>query len=117
MLIFATGLSGSGKNTILEELVARGDKAYGVDENGYAQWLHQLSEEPIEWSDDLTNEQIHDFYSTHKWKLDVERIHILAEENLNEVAFLVGGDSGDGDVWEYFDTVIVLIIDTNILLT
>jgi thymidylate kinase len=34
-LIYVTGLSGAGKSAVLDELVARGCEARGVDEDGY----------------------------------------------------------------------------------
>ena len=44
-LIYVTGISGSGKSAVLRELQSRGNRAYGVDEDEYGQWLHWRSGE------------------------------------------------------------------------
>jgi uridine kinase len=38
-LVYVTGISGSGKSAVLQELRQRAHKAVGVDEDGYARWL------------------------------------------------------------------------------
>ena len=38
-LIYITGISGSGKSTVLRELAKQGYEAHGVDEEGYADWI------------------------------------------------------------------------------
>jgi hypothetical protein len=42
-LIYVTGLSGTGKSAILGELRARGYRARGVDEDGYADWINRVT--------------------------------------------------------------------------
>ena len=42
-LYYVTGLSGSGKSSVLRELRARGYHARGVDEDGFADWINRIS--------------------------------------------------------------------------
>jgi thymidylate kinase len=43
MLVYVTGLSGSGKSSVLLQLKKRGYEAHGVDEEGYADWVDRMN--------------------------------------------------------------------------
>ena len=42
-LYYVTGVSGTGKSSVLRELRTRGYHARGVDEDGYADWINRIS--------------------------------------------------------------------------
>jgi uridine kinase len=112
MLVYVTGISGSGKSAALQELRSRGFSAYGVDEDGYGKWLRRGSaeEEDFPHGEDF---DIHAWMSEHDWILDVEKIADLKRrsDRTGELIFLCGVAAGDSAAWQYFDLVCSLVID------
>ena len=112
MLVYVTGISGSGKSSALEELRSRGFSAYGVDEDGYGKWLRRGSaeEEDFPHGEDF---DIHAWMSEHDWVLDVEKIADLKQrsDRTGELIFLCGVAAGDSEAWQYFSLVCSLVID------
>jgi GTPase SAR1 family protein len=47
--VLLTGMSGTGKSTLIGELVARGFKAVDLDEDGWSEWVD------VEWVGDPTS--------------------------------------------------------------
>lgn len=115
-LIYITGMSGSGKSTVLRELSRRGFEAHGVDEEGYADWvsLETRKIKPYPHHDPPTGNDLHRWFADHDWVLSLERISELkakADAGGNKVIFLCGAANGDKDVWHLFDKVILLSVD------
>lgn len=112
MLIYITGMSGSGKSAVLRELERRGFEAHGVDEEGYADWIHVETHERETYEEDDPDLDLHDWFKNHHWILSPERItelHRQAEDG--KTIFLAGSADGDDKVWHLFDKVIVLSVD------
>lgn len=114
-LIYVTGLSGSGKSAVLRELGNRGYQALGVDEHGYGDWVHRRTGETIEFPHAAKDLDIRQWYEHHTWVLSEARIAGLRRTSDEErlLMFLCGVASGDDQVWDYFDKVIALVIDTD----
>jgi len=112
-LIYVTGISASGKSAALRALRARGFKAYGVDEDAYGRWLNRQSGEEDQFPHGQQERDVHRWYSTHDWVLNVEKIARLKEQSSrdNETVFLCGVAAGDAEAWEYFDVVCALVVD------
>jgi hypothetical protein len=112
-LYYVTGLSGSGKSSVLRELRARGYHARGVDEDGYADWINRISGRADAFPHGERDFDFHAWYAAHYWVLSVRRISRLsrAAARLGQPVFLCGSASGDDVVWQLFDKVIALVAD------
>jgi dephospho-CoA kinase len=108
-LIFITGISGSGKSTVREELTRRGFQAYDTDEHEIAHWQNKVSGEiiPLIAAAHPTPE----FIAQNEWTADPERVRQLAEEGNERTVFLCGIVGNDDEVRPYFDRVFLLSID------
>jgi hypothetical protein len=111
-LLYVTGLAATGKSAVLGELRARGYRAYGVDEDEYADWINQETGEP-ESMPALADLDFKIWYQTHYWVLSVPRIAELSRQadEFDGPAFLCGTADGDGRVWHLFSKVIALVAD------
>jgi hypothetical protein len=112
-LYYVTGLSGTGKSSVLRELRALGYQARGVDEDGYADWVNRISGRTDRFPHGDPDLDFHAWYAAHYWVLSVRRISILsrAAARLGQPVFLCGSASGDDVVWQLFDKVIALVAD------
>jgi hypothetical protein len=112
-LFYVTGLSGTGKSTVLHELRACGYHARGVDEDGYADWINRITGYPDAFPRDDPDFDFHAWYAAHYWVLSVRRISVLsrAAARLGKPVFLCGSANGDDVVWQLFDKVIALVAD------
>ena len=112
-LFYVTGLSGAGKSAVLDELVARGHEARGVDEDGYADWIDRVTGAVEDYAEDEPGFDFHAWYRSHNWVLSAGRIAALAAEAqaLGRPVFLCGVADGDRAVWHLFDKVVALVID------
>ncbi len=112
-LYYVTGLSGTGKSAVLDELRARGYHARGVDEDGYADWINRITGRRDAFPRDDPGFDFHAWYAAHYWVLSVRRISVLsrAAARLGTPVFLCGSASGDDVVWQQFDKVIALVAD------
>jgi hypothetical protein len=112
-LYYVTGLSGTGKSSVLRELRARGYHARGVDEDGYADWINRVTGRPDRFPHGEPGFDFHAWYAAHYWVLSVRRISLLsrAAARLGQPVFLCGAASGDDVVWQRFARVIALVAD------
>lgn len=112
-LIYVTGVSGTGKSTILYELRRRGFEAHGVDEHEYAQWRHRKSGEIKEFPYKESTPKIHDWYKQYAWVLHQEKIAELKQrsDQENKTIFLCGSAEEERNVRRYFDQTVALVAD------
>lgn len=112
-LISIIGTSGSGKSTVLEHLISRGFEAYGVDEEGLADWVDRDTGAVILFPHDDPNLDFHDWYARHRWVSSPKRISELKEkaDAANRVIFLAGMAEDEDKVRHLFDTVIYMAVD------
>jgi len=90
-IIFVTGLSGTGKSTVLEELKVLG---YNVVDTDYGYIKEEYGE----------------------MVLDEEKITNLFEEYRNSHLFIAGIYSNQGKFYEHFDYVVLLKVKLNVML-
>jgi shikimate kinase len=111
MLVYVTGVPGSGKSTLRGELERLGYRAHDADE-GFCAWfdLHgqlvptlPLSERTPEW------------YAGHQWRLLADRVRELSEERLNGVGFLLGVAANAHELSAYFDHAFYLTAETDVI--
>lgn len=112
-LIFITGISGSGKSTVLNELQKQNYEAHGVDEEGYADWVNRTTGDIVPFPEDESNNDIHEWYIRHRWVLSYERISQLKtdSDNRQTLVFIGGVAEGEKEVWHLFDKVVLLSVD------
>ena len=117
-LFYVTGLSGTGKSTVLSELLARGNHARGVDEDSYADWISLASGTPDHYPRDDPRLDFHAWQAAHNWVLSPRRISVLsrAAARLGKPVFLCGTADGDASVWQLFNKVLALVADVPTLM-
>lgn len=114
-LIYITGISGSGKTTVRNELRRRGYTAYGTDEDDLAHFYNNKTGEPIKHhvtAEDRTPE----WRSQHTWKVERAAVERLRKEAQDKLAFLCGVVANDAsELWDLFDEVFALTINEETL--
>ncbi len=102
--IFITGISGTGKTTIAEELKKRGYHAISIDETaGLCSWRNRKTNEKFV-GDAILNKE---FTDTHKWICDIE----LLKEHMgtdSKTVFVLGMASNREEIADLFDKVLLL---------
>jgi uridine kinase len=113
-LIYITGVSGTGKSTILNELRSRGYTAFGVDEDGYGKWTHRKTGLAVQPGRDF---DVHDWYRDHHYSLDVSKVIELQQRTKRQdgLVFLCGSAPDENKTWQLFDVSIGLVIDSDTL--
>ena len=106
--IYITGISGTGKTTIYDELISRGFAAISLDEtDDLCCWINKETKEKVETEVELNK----DFTDTHSWVCDVKYLQKLldnAMKNGSDLVFILGVASNQNDFLDMFDKVILL---------
>src|ERR1700693_3726645 len=108
-LCYITGISGSGKSTVYDELKARGYTVYGVDEDKLAGWYNNKTGvvEGYRKPEDRTKE----WRSQVTYKLPRQHVEKIAKEANNKQFFLCGVAENDTELWDLFSKVFALSVD------
>lgn len=102
--IFITGISGTGKTTIAEELKKRGYHAISIDETaGLCSWRNRETNEKFVGNATLNKE----FIDTHKWICDIDLLKKYMQTN-TEIVFVLGMSSNRDEIAGLFDKVLLL---------
>lgn len=109
MLIYVTGVSGTGKSAVCSELVARGYEARDAD-HGIGGWFRIAdgAEVPRPSVDDYRTSE---WYAVHQWGYSVERVAQFAAEVCDGVGFLFGSGANENEVWPLIDRPFYLDVD------
>jgi gluconate kinase len=112
-LIYVTGVSGSGKSKLCEELVRRGHDAHDSDREGNASFVSRMSGEhvPAPSLDGRTPAFVAEF----EWRFIRSAIERFAARAADETVFFLGTAGNEREVWDLFDLVIYLAIDETTL--
>jgi dephospho-CoA kinase len=103
MKIFITGLAGTGKTTVINELVRRGYNAYSTEELGLNQHLDTLSSKVVKRPAPPMD------YTRYKNIWNLPKIKRLLTND--DLVFIADLNSAQDDYYRLFDKVIVLTID------
>lgn len=101
MKIYITGLSGTGKTSIVEVLLKKGIRAIDIDDD-LCHWENKLTSEHTEWHPGKDDE----WHQKHTWLCDVEGLKKMLAEA--EHIVVVGLADNQGDYLPLFDKVFVL---------
>lgn len=94
--VLITGMSGSGKSRVIEELIARGYRAHDLDTAEWSEWVE------AEGADELTPARAKD------WVGREARVHRLLTEPIGETLFVSGCASNMHHFLSLLDVVILL---------
>jgi len=113
-LVYITGIPGTGKSTVREELAKRGYKAYDTDD-GLAAFYHNDSGKevvrPTRASDRTRAWRAH-----HTWKISRDKVERLLAGSKDKTVFLCGTVSNDDEVRDLFSKVVALVVDEDTLM-
>ena len=112
-LIYLTGPSGAGKSTVRKELQNRGYEAHDTDEDGMSAWYNIETGKQVKRP--AEKERSPDWYKYHAYRMSPERVKELAERAKDKLIFLCGIPSNDLELAEYYDKVICLVIDEEVM--
>ena len=97
--ILLTGISATGKSTVITELAVRGYKAFDLDCDEFSEW--------VEVSNDID-----EYGSTvepgRDWVWREGRVRVLLQAHVNGVMFVSGCAANMGNLLDQFQTIILL---------
>ena len=109
-LNYITGMPGSGKTAVRDELERRGFTTYDIDD-GLAHYYNLETNEPVTHHMPAEARTV-EWREKHAWKVPRSTIEKLRTEAVDKPVFLCGIVANDADdFWDLFDTVFALIID------
>jgi len=112
-LILVTGISGSGKSSVMEELRYRGFEAHGTDEHGLGCWEDIETGRIVDMPEDLSEAQLHEWFANNKWVYkedEIKKLSQRASETTNDI-YVCGTTSDEWKVWGYFNKIFALTVD------
>lgn len=113
-LIFITGMSGTGKSTVKEELTHRGYLAYDTDENELTIWTDKHSGQPAS-SSSAIQQGTPEWYETYLWTLQTEKVRVVANQVTDRPVFMCGIPGNWREAIPMFDMVFCLTLDNESL--
>jgi shikimate kinase len=96
MRVLLTGMSGTGKSTVINQLAARGYNAVDTDDHGLSEWVAVPMDEPTGLG------------PGHDWVWREDRIQDLLSTDDAEVLFLSGCSPNQGRFYPQFDHIVLL---------
>ena len=110
-LIYITGIAGSGKSAIKDELIKRGYTAFDVDDGTFRLWYNRetdkLAKDQKTWEEAEADRTWHEQHWLKVERSRVEGLHQQSMQNSRPI-FLTGTTPNDKDIWDLFDKVIFL---------
>ena len=101
---FITGISGSGKSSVLQELAKKGFSTIDIDDiNGLCEWVNNDTLKVEKWEHGMTKE----WYQNHKYICDKTKLVDLMNKNSNDV-IVAGLPSNRYELLDLFDKVFLL---------
>jgi len=103
--ILVTGVSGTGKTTVLRELEKQGFATVGLDETpGLSHWVHKKTGEKLVKKADFSKE----FLSEYEWVCDLEMLDSLLAQ-YDESVVVAGNVENILECMEYCDETLLLV--------
>jgi shikimate kinase len=99
--VLITGMSGTGKSTVIERLAALGYTAVDTDSDEWCEWREMsLDGGPAAWD----------------WVWREDRMRILLETSVSDFLFVAGCKSNQGVFYDHFDHVVLLSAPIDVML-
>lgn len=116
-LYFITGISGSGKSTVLSKLREHGYEAYDVDEVGpaVAKWHHNTTGFVHPKSSVKAADRTPEFLANHSWRVPRDEVTALRDSAQPKTVFLGGSIANEAELLDLFTDVFALAIDDETL--
>ena len=114
-LIYITGIAGSGKSTVRQELLYRGYKVFGGAEDSIAAFYDNNSGKRVKRLV-RAEERTPEWLSKHSWKIPrpiVMKLHLLAKDEPIYICAYTANDKSE--LWDLFDKIFALTIDKETL--
>lgn len=109
-LYYITGVSGSGKSTVLAELQRRGFEAYDVDDT-LARWRNIQTGYIHPKSSVKKAQRTAEFLQKHHWIVPRPEIELLAQQAAEKPIFVGGAIGNESELRDLFTVVFSLYID------
>ena len=113
MLVWVTGLSGTGKSSVALRLRELGYNSVDADEDGISGWRSNpsgeivpsppLEQRPADWLDRFT------------WSIDVGRVEEMRREADGRLLFLAGAVENEAEILSLIDVVVCHVADAGTL--
>ena len=111
MLIYVTGVPGTGKSTVRQALLERGYESHDVDE-GFAATYNKDTGQRVNEAEVVRTRAWHE---NNEWLISLESVRELAEQTKDRIAFLCGVARNDTEVLDVFSRVVALDVDETTL--
>ncbi len=109
-LVYITGVPGSGKLTVREAFLRRGQTALGGVEDKVAAFYNNTTGKRIDWMP--IDKRTPEWSAEHTWKIARVTIEKLKASAGGDLIFVCATTANDTtELWDLFDEVIALIID------
>jgi broad-specificity NMP kinase len=113
MLVWVTGLSGTGKSSVAARLRDLGHRSVDTDDDGISGWrCHATGENvpspPIE-------DRPRDWLQQFAWTIDIRRVEALVHSEDARPVFLFGAVENEAEVLALADVVVCLVADADTL--
>ncbi|MFI7674636.1 AAA family ATPase [Actinophytocola sp. NPDC049390] len=108
-LVWVTGSAGAGKSTVCSLLKSKGEVAVDADWDGYNQWVDRTSGLVVADPPDPVPPGWLDRYA---WRINRAQVEALAARIRDTTAFLCGTVENEVEVWDLFDLVVCVVVDS-----
>lgn len=104
-IVFITGVSGTGKSTILRKLKEQDYAVIGIDEEpGLTNWIHKETDQSAPRGSELTET----FLRTHNWGCDTNKLSDLIEQTQKPL-FICGSADNVIEIMSFVDVTLLLV--------
>jgi hypothetical protein len=109
VLVYVTGVPGSGKSTVCAELRARGYNARDADD-GISGWFRRADGIEVPWTLRRGN-RTPSWYTTYDCRYSVPRLTQLAAQLRDQLWFLCGYAANEDEIWHLVDRAFLLHVE------